>query len=330
MPIAAIIPLYNGARFIRTALDSVLAQTRKADEIIVVDDGSSDSGAAIVKAMQHAHPEIVLLSKSNGGQGSARNTGVAHARSDLIAFLDQDDAWYPHHLAELEKPFLAPPPLPLAYVYSDLDQIDINGRMVCHRYLGTLPPREHPKRTLANCLSQDMMILPGASLIDKNVFQKIGGFDERLRGYEDDDLFLRIFCAGYRGIYVRQPLSKWRIHTASASYSVGMARSRLIYFEKLAAEFPDEPKLHRFYIRNAVVPRFFPLVVRDLARGAMYRNPAWRTVSRRFILRLFPSLSQRQRLIALTAAAFFSLPFAGVLLSVAPQRALRRFYRITL
>ena len=108
-----------------------------------------------------------------------------------------------------------------------------------------------------------------------------------------------------------------------------MARSRLIYFEKLAVEFPDEPKLHRFYIRDAVAPRFFPVIVRDFARGAMYRNPAWRAVSWRFILRLFPSLSQRQRVIALAAAVISSLPFTGMLLNMAPQRVLRRFYRIT-
>src|SRR5581483_8329043 len=242
MSIAAIIPLYNGARFIKAALESVFAQTRKPDEIIVVDDGSTDDGPAIVKAMQQDHPQIVLLTQSNGGQGAARNAGVAQAKSDLIAFLDQDDVWYPHHLAELEKRLIAPSPLPTAYAYSNLDQVDIDGRMFCHRCLDMLPPRESRRPTLMDYLSRDLMILPGASLIRKSVIEEIGGFDERLRGYEDDDLFLRIFRAGYRGIYIDEPLTKWCIHPASASFDLDMARSRLIYFEKLLVQFPDEPK----------------------------------------------------------------------------------------
>jgi len=327
MSIAAIIPLYNGARFIKAALESVFAQTRKPDEIIVVDDGSTDDGPAIVKAMQQDHPQIVLLTQSNGGQGAARNAGVAQAKSDLIAFLDQDDVWYPHHLAELERALLAPSPLPTAYAYSNLDQVDIEGRMFCHRCLDMLPPRESRRPTLMDYLSRDLMILPGASLIRKSVIEEIGGFDERLRGYEDDDLFLRIFRAGYRGIYIDEPLTKWCIHPASASFDLDMARSRLIYFEKLLVQFPDEPKLWLFYISDAVAPRFFPIVLRDLASGAIYRDRPWQAISRKFLWRLLPYLSLRQRILGLAAVSLLSLPFAGALIEIMPRHLLRRLYR---
>src|SRR5581483_11195160 len=90
LTVAAVIPLYNGAGYIETAIGSVLAQSRPPDEIVVVDDGSIDAGPEIVERLARKHP-IRFLRKSNGGQASARNFGVANTRSTLIAFLDQDD-----------------------------------------------------------------------------------------------------------------------------------------------------------------------------------------------------------------------------------------------
>ncbi len=98
LSIAAIIPLYNGARWIEQAVRSVLAQTRMPDELIIVDDGSTDDGPVIVEELAAQHPSIALLRKSNGGQSAARNFAVAHCKSALIALLDQDDIWYPNHL----------------------------------------------------------------------------------------------------------------------------------------------------------------------------------------------------------------------------------------
>src|SRR5262245_58245464 len=84
--IAAIIPLYNGERYISAAIRSILSQTLPASEIIVVNDGSVDDGPRLVEDLGKERP-ITLLHKANGGQGSARNLGVAHCNSDLIALL---------------------------------------------------------------------------------------------------------------------------------------------------------------------------------------------------------------------------------------------------
>lgn len=191
--VAAVIPLYNGAPFIREALTSVLTQTDPADEIIVVDDGSTDDGdgAAIVREMAKVHP-IRLLSKSNGGQGSARNLGIAESHSSHIALLDQDDIWYEDHLAVLKAPFEKRRIRDLGLVYANLDQIDRRGQMMMRYCLNGIPS-PHPKRSLLQCLQHDMFILPGASLFSKRAFEAAGRFDERLAGYEDDDLFVRMF-----------------------------------------------------------------------------------------------------------------------------------------
>src|SRR6266852_4016643 len=138
LSIAAIIPLYNGARWIEQSIKSVLAQTLAPDEFIVVDDGSTDDGPCIVERLSQSHP-IRLLRKPNGGQSSARNFGVAHSKSALIALLDQDDAWYPHHLAALVEPFRLPRGVPLGWVYSELDEIDESCGMVNNRLLSMLP-----------------------------------------------------------------------------------------------------------------------------------------------------------------------------------------------
>ena len=93
---SVIIPLYDKARTIGRALDSVLAQTFDDFELIVVDDGSRDDGPSIVAAC--GDPRIRLIRQSNAGPGAARNRGAAEARTDILAFLDADDAWRPTYL----------------------------------------------------------------------------------------------------------------------------------------------------------------------------------------------------------------------------------------
>jgi glycosyltransferase involved in cell wall biosynthesis len=252
----AIIPLYNGARWIEGAIRSVFAQTLQPDEFIVVDDGSTDNGAgvAIVERMAREQP-IILLRKSNGGQSSARNYGVKHSKSPLIALLDQDDVWYPGHLATLVRLFREPASMPLGWVYSESAEIDESGGMMRHSIL-TGSSAEHPKRTLIACLSQDMFVLPSASLISRDAFETVGGFDERLCGYEDDDLFLRMFRAGYGNIFIGEPLSAWRIHPGSTSYTERMAKSRRIYVRKLIDLFPDDNHRGLHYRKHCIAPRF--------------------------------------------------------------------------
>lgn len=213
--IAAIIPLYNGARWIEQSLRSVLGQTLQPHEIIVVDDGSTDDGrgAALVTSIAAEGHPIRLLRKPNGGQSSARNFGVRHSTCQLIAFLDQDDSWYANHLERLLRSasrYRGGPPL--GFVYSNLDETDEHGGLVHRNRLHATPGR-HPRDTIAEYLSFDMFILPSASLIVRKAFDRVGGFDERLCGCEDDDLFLRLFTAGYANVFIDEPLSQWRIYS---------------------------------------------------------------------------------------------------------------------
>jgi glycosyltransferase involved in cell wall biosynthesis len=252
LSVVVVIPLYNGARWIEHALLSVARQTRSATEIVVVDDGSTDGGAGaeIVRRIADSGtvPPISLLQKPNGGQSSARNYGVAHSKGKLIALLDQDDVWYPHHLARLIAPFEAADALfegdcgkdrrPLGWTYSDADLIDELGdvtRSCWHRHV----PGAGQKQTLTEFIARDMLILPSASLVSRAAFEHVGGFDERLVGYEDDDLFLRLFRAGFQSAYVAEPLIQYRVYPGSSSRTPKMALSEVIYANKLFELFPE-------------------------------------------------------------------------------------------
>jgi glycosyltransferase involved in cell wall biosynthesis len=267
-----------------------MAQTLPPQEVIVVDDGSSDGSIAIVERLKNEYP-ITLIRKQNGGQSSARNHGVGHSNARLIAFLDHDDLWYPNHLERLATPFCEERHSPLGWVYSNVDEIDGHGYLVARNVLDLLSIA-HPKLSLFRCLSEDMFVLPSSSLISREAFERATGFDERLSGYEDDDLFLRLFRLGYANIYINRPLTAWRITGSTSSYTLRMAESRMTYAAKLFAEFPDEPILARFWGRDVIAPRFIRNLLAEYRRtiGAGMDDVARRLVDDLGMLKSHASL----------------------------------------
>lgn len=107
MKFSVVIPLYNKAHYVRSAVQSVLAQTLPPHEVIVVDDGSTDHSAFVVEAIDD--PRVRLVRQRNGGVSRARNNGIAHATGDWIAFLDADDWYHPDMLAALAQAHQACP-----------------------------------------------------------------------------------------------------------------------------------------------------------------------------------------------------------------------------
>jgi glycosyltransferase involved in cell wall biosynthesis len=257
--VAVIIPYYNGSRFIVRALKSVFSQSVKAQEVVVVNDGSTEVEAEFLNSLSSEF-EIKILHKNNGGQGSARNYGVEHTVSRYISFLDQDDFYLPRHIEDLLNA-IPVADVKFGFVYGDLCEADGDGNIV---RIGMVKEHSmHPKIHINNLISQDMFVLPSASLIAREAYLAVGGFDPQFMGYEDDDLFLRIFRSGYTNTYLDKPVTTWCIHQESTSYSVKMSRSRFRYLKKLINLFPDNPAAARFYFRDLMMPRFHGLIVSD-------------------------------------------------------------------
>lgn len=251
--ISAIIPVYNGRRYLRQAVESVLIQDLPPTELLIVDDGSTDGSLDVIADLDPPFP-IRTWRRDNAGQSAARNDAAHHAAGELLAFLDQDDAWHGDHLRRLSEPFASRPDI--GFTYGDVDEIDEDGGLVTLNYLEA-QQLGHPKRTLIDLLSRDMFILPSALMVRAEAYHQVGGFDPRLSGYEDDDLCLRLFRAGYRYVFEPASVTKWRVRHDSASGTPRMLESGDLYAELLMERFPDQPELGRWYVRDCIAPRFF-------------------------------------------------------------------------
>jgi glycosyltransferase involved in cell wall biosynthesis len=194
MKVSAVIPTFDRAGPLRRALASVFAQTRPADEVIVVDDGSCDDTATRVAA---DFPEVTLIRQEHGGVSRARNRGVAAASGTWVAFLDSDDEWVPEKLARQCQALARQREYPLCHT----DEIWIRGG---RRVNPRLCHDKHGGWIFRHCLPL-CAISPSSAMIRRDTFEALGGFDESLPACEDYDLWLRL-CARYPVLLVDEPL----------------------------------------------------------------------------------------------------------------------------
>ncbi|HEX4962906.1 MAG TPA: glycosyltransferase family 2 protein [Thermoanaerobaculia bacterium] len=267
--ISAILPVFNGRRFLLGAVRSVLAQSLPPCELIIVDDGSTDGSLEELEGLPPAPFPVRVLRQANAGQSAARNAAAREAEGEFLAFIDQDDYWHPRHLEELFVPFAAG--LDVGWAYCDFDEMDLEGNLVTRAFLATLGA-PHPKRTIYECVAGDLMVLPSASVIRRAAFEQVGGFDETLCGYEDDDLFVRFFRLGWDHVFVPRPLLRFRVHAAGSSASPRFLESRLRYAAKLVSILPDDSRMFRYYVSKAIAPRFFLTSLDDYVRACSARD----------------------------------------------------------
>lgn len=266
--VVVIIPFYNGASFIERSVSSVFAQTIPADEVVVVNDGSRPEERAALEALTSKYP-FRIVDKENGGQGSARNAGAAASVSNYLCFLDQDDFYLENHIEVLVGGIPSEEPR-FGFVYADLYEADGEGNVV--RTSMVKEHSTHPKQNIFDLLANDMFVLPSAALVSRKAFDAVEGFDPQFMGYEDDDLFLRIFRKGFTNVFIDKAVTVWCIHTESTSYSIRMVRSRFRYFKKLAEMFPDEPRRGRFYFREYLMARFGRFFVDHVIEAIKFKD----------------------------------------------------------
>ncbi len=270
--VAVVIAFHNGSRWIERALESVTSQTYSPSEIIVVDDGSNRSESEFLLSLQGKFG-FKVLNQANSGQSAARNLGVANATSRLVCLLDQDDYFLPRHIEILLNNFDLDDPK-FGFSYGDLWRSIESGEIVSHTCVNV--DVQHPLLDLKVMLRNNMNILPSATLISREAFLTVGGFDSQLRGYEDDDLFLRFFLSGYRNVFTAEAVTVWTINKSSTSFSESMSRSRFIYFNKLMSAFPEGSLQGTKVFGDLLAPRFGFHLADDVIASAFRRDEHFR------------------------------------------------------
>jgi glycosyltransferase involved in cell wall biosynthesis len=219
--ISVIIPCFNAQRYIAAAVRSVLAQDWPDLEVIVVDDGSSDRSAELVR---DTFPEVTLLRQTNQGVAAARNLGIRHSQSDWIAFLDADDIWLPGKLQAQWQLLSAQPTARMAYtawqVWPSAEPSpspEYVDRVLSHS--GDLERWAGPSGWIYPQLLLDCEVWTSTVLAHRSLFEEVGFFDTTLRIGEDYDLWLRTSRVTAI-LRVPRPYALYRLHPASITTSV--------------------------------------------------------------------------------------------------------------
>ena len=228
--VSVVIPTYNNAQFLPEALDSLLSQTFRSLELIVVDDGSTDDTVDVLKPYAGL---LRYIRKENGGPASARNAGIKHARGELIAFQDADDTWLPEKL-QLQVDYLREHP-EVGVVFSGSvffgtetrqsdclkQRFNVNSGMMFDRLL------------------HDHFVGMSSVVIRRSCLDEIGLFDESLIGAEDYNLYLRL-ARKFQFGFLEDRLIMKRLHDGNLSNNLEqMLKDEITNLQKIAALFPD-------------------------------------------------------------------------------------------
>ena len=189
LSISVVIPAFNAASYIKNAIDSVLLQTLKPQEIIIIDDGSSDNLEQVIAPYKSY---VKYYKQENSGVAIARNLGVNYAKSKWVAFLDADDIWHKNKLS-----------IQARVVESSLSK---NISIICTEYqfvnsvdqlaLNSQPTDFSYKKIEINTLLNKPYLATPTVIINKQLFEVIGGYNEVLHTAEDLDLYLRLVMVG--------------------------------------------------------------------------------------------------------------------------------------
>ena len=221
---SVIIAVYNGAATIARAIDSILNQTQKAHEIIIVDDGSTDSTAEIVQ--QYAD-RVRYIYQENAGVSAARNNGVKHATGNWLAFLDADDWYYPHRI-QWHSDWIKED-AQLDFLTGDFDYVRPSGKLIRRSMDSTIAGKHLLEQTTelrfilsGNLIGQFVSQHFGDThtlSVPRTTFLELGGYPTEYAVCEDVNFLIRLCAKSYRIGVVTQPMAAYAIYEQSATRS---------------------------------------------------------------------------------------------------------------
>lgn len=287
--VSVIVPAYNAGEFLREAIDSVLAQTYRDFEVIVVDDGSTDHTRDVLRIYGSA---VRSIRQKNGGAAAARNCGILNSSGRYIAFLDADDVWLPAKLERQVSCLERHPQLVAAYSDSrDLEDGILNPESRLARFGIRASGRIFEDLLRHNFLHTSSVVVRRTALAEA------GLFDASLRGSEDIDLWMRLSRVGDFGC-VDEVLAYYRRHSSNTyrtiDFSHAMVRARRI----MSARWGDDPLVAR-QVRTCTGADYWSLAYKLWQRGD-YRD------ARRAYLK--SGLCGNRPLASLARATFCCLP----------------------
>lgn len=257
--VSVVIPTFNCATYLPSAIDSVLNQSFNDFEILVVDDGSTDG--TIDRLRQYAK-HIHYVYQENAGASAARNRALSLSTGEYIAYLDADDVWYPTKL-ERQIAFLDTNK-EYGLVHSDVSVIDEQDEII-HRQFNSETARSVPQGSCMLELLQHSHIQTLTVVERRDCFQKVGGFDDRIPIAQDYLHWIMIALEGWKFGYIKEPLGKYRWRRGSLM----AGRRRLLEdYERIYAILLNETTLGSRYGKQAIeiVEKRIISVQRDLAR----------------------------------------------------------------
>jgi len=241
LQITAIIPSYNRYTLLKRAIESILAQTQSVDEIIVVDDGSTDQ----TQQIQTDFPNISYFYQKNRGVSSARNLGIHHAKNEWIAFLDSDDEWLPQKIKKQSMLHQTKDKVLMSYTAEnwirDAKQVKIPKK---YRKIG----EDAFVENLSYC-----NIAPSSVIISKDLLLEMECFDESLEVCEDYALWLKITSIHEIALVNEKLINKYAGHDEQLGFRKDMDIIRLQILKQLVKSIVDKSKI--LLIENEIIAK---------------------------------------------------------------------------
>jgi glycosyltransferase involved in cell wall biosynthesis len=226
--VSVVVTCYNYGRFLKMAIDSVIEQTFRDFEIVVVNDGSTDNTDDVMQGYRGV-ANLKYVSQKNAGQANAKNVGIKNSSGQFIAFLDADDLWAKDKLEKQMRLFSNPQ---VGVIYSGLKYIDELSKKL--DYKRTSNYLSFRSGDVTRYLFFDNFVPFSSSIVSRKCFDKVGLFDESLTMGIDWDLWLRI-SVHYKFNYVDEPLLVYRKgHTGQMSKQLG---KRMQCADKITKKF---------------------------------------------------------------------------------------------